>query len=170
MKKKKLTTRQMAQRRRRIQERQEKQRAFWKEPVRAAFDSASLNAEFDAMAHPTAQGGHPRFHEIVQKMSDLHDKKNTDYAAGTVEGPLGNFERCSKIMHLYPGMDWASPFGVAMAFMLKQFDAGLTLKAQKRASVTGEPVAARLTDIAVYTVLGIILDEAENAAKETKAE
>lgn len=114
---------------------------------------------------PTVKGGHPRFHEIVQRMSDLHDKKNTDYAAGTKEGPLGNFERCSKIMRLYPGMDWASPFGVCIAFMLKQFDAGLTLKAQNRASVTGEPVVARLTDIAVYTVLGMILDEAENEAK-----
>lgn len=117
----------------------------------------------------SAKKGHPRFHEIIQAMSDLHGKKNTDYAAGTVEGPLGSFERVSKIMRLYPGMDWASPFGVAMAFMLKQFDAGLTLKAQKRESVTGEPVAARLTDIAVYTVLGIILDEAEHAKeKETK--
>ena len=117
---------------------------------------------------PTTKGGHPRFHEIVQKLSDLHDKKNTDYAAGTLEGPLGNFERCSKIMRMYPGMDWASPFGVCIAFMLKQFDAGLTLKAQNRASVTGEPVVARLTDIAVYTVLGMILDEAENAAKTKK--
>ena len=66
---------------------------------------------------------------------------------------------------MYPGIDWASPFGVCIAFMLKQFDAGLTLKSQNRASVTGEPVVARLTDIAVYTVLGMILDEAENAAK-----
>lgn len=114
----------------------------------------------------TTKGGHPRFHEIVQRMSDLHDKKNTDYAAGTAEGPLGNFERCSKIMRLYPGMDWASPFGVCIAFMLKQFDAGLTLKAQGRASVTGEPVSSRLTDIAVYIVLGMILDEAENDTKK----
>jgi len=113
----------------------------------------------------SAKGGHPRFREIVQAMSDLHDRKNTDYAAGTAEGPLGNFVRVSQIMRLYPGMDWASPFGVCMAFMLKQFDAGLTLKAQKRASVTGEPVVARLTDIAVYTVLGMILDETETQVK-----
>lgn len=108
---------------------------------------------------PRNKGGHPRFHEIIQAMGELHDRKNTDYAAGTVEGPLGNFERVSKIMRLYPGFDWTSPFGVAMGFMLKQFDAGFTLKAQKRESVTGEPVAARLTDMAVYSVLGIILDE-----------
>lgn len=115
----------------------------------------------------TTKGGHPRFHEIIQNMSDLHDRKNTDYAAGTAEGPLGNFMRCSQIMRLYPGMDWTSPFGVCIAFMLKQFDAGLTLKAQNRASVTGEPVIARLTDIAVYTVIGMILDEVENEKKVT---
>ena len=115
---------------------------------------------------PSSKGGHPRFHEIVQAMSDLFDKKNTDFTAGTVEGPLGNFIRMSQIMRLYSGIDWASPFGVCMAFMLKQFDAGLTLKAQGRASVTGEPVAARLMDIAVYTVLGIILDEAETQLKD----
>jgi hypothetical protein len=101
-------------------------------------------------------------------MSELHNKKNTDYASGMAEGPLGNFARVSKIMRLYPEMDWASPFGVCIAFMLKQFDAGLTLKSQQRASVTGEPVAARLTDIAVYTVLGMILDEADNVKEKEK--
>lgn len=105
------------------------------------------------------KGGHPRFHEIVEAMSDLHDRKNTDYASGMAEGPLGNFERVSKLMQMYPKMDWASPFGVAMCFMFKQLDAGLTLKSQNKGSLTGEPVSARLTDIAVYTVLGIILDE-----------
>ena len=110
-------------------------------------------------ATATPRGGHPRFHEILQAMSDLHDKKNTDYAAGMGEGPLGNFVRVSEIMRLYPQMDWASPFGVAIAFMLKQLDAGLVLKSLDRASLTGEPVSARLTDIAVYTVLAMILDE-----------
>ena len=126
-------------------------------PDRPAWDCTTATT----FSFPLLKGGHPRFHEIIRAMADLHDKKNTDYAAGTVEGPLGNFVRVSQIMRLYPGMDWASPFGVAMCFMLKQFDAGFTLKAQKRASVTGEPVAARLTDVAVYAVLGIILDETE---------
>ena len=105
--------------------------------------------------------GHPRFHEIIEAMGKLHDRKNTDYAKGMSEGPLGNFQRVSQIMQLYPEMDWASPFGVAMCFMLKQFDAGFTLKSQGRESITGEPVSARLMDVAVYAVLGIILDEEE---------
>ena len=107
------------------------------------------------------KGGHPRFSEICTKLMELHAKKNTDYAKGTKEGPLGNFQRTSIIQKLYPEMDWSSPFGVAMSYMLKQLDACFTLKAQKRESVTGEPVSARLTDIAVYSILGIILDEEE---------
>ena len=114
----------------------------------------------------TAKGGHPRFHEIIQAMSDLHDRKNTDYAGGTVEGPLGNFERVGKIMKLYPGLAWDSPFGVAVCYMLKQIDAGLTLKSQRRESVTGEPVASRFSDVAVYAVLAIILEETEAQFKD----
>lgn len=105
--------------------------------------------------------GHPRFYQIIETMSSLHDQKNTDYAAGTAEGPLGNFTRVSQIMRLYPGFDWASPFGAAMAGMLKQLDAAFTLRAQKRESVTGEPIASRLMDVAVYATLGIILEEEE---------
>lgn len=110
---------------------------------------------------PVSKGGHPRFHEITQSMSNLHDKKNTDYAAGTKEGPLGNFQRTSMIMKLYPGMDWDSPFGCCMAFMLKQFDAMFTLRSQHRQSVTGEPVSSRLMDMAIYTILAMILEESE---------
>ena len=114
----------------------------------------------------TAKGGHPRFHEIIQAMSDLHDRKNTDYAAGMDEGPLGNFVRVSQIMSLYPQMDWTSPFGVSIAYMLKQLDAGLVLNSLSRESLTGEPVASRLTDVAVYAVLAIILEETEAQIKD----
>lgn len=105
--------------------------------------------------------GHPMFHQIIQQMRELHAAKNTDYADGMKEGPLGNFTRTSNIQKLYPGMDWSSPFGVAMAYMLKQLDACFVLKSARKESVTGEPVRARLFDVAVYSVLGIILDEEE---------
>lgn len=105
--------------------------------------------------------GHPQFHKILKEMSELHAKKNADYADGMKEGPLGNFQRTSAIQRLYPGMDWSSPFGVATAYMLKQLDAGLVLKSTKKTSLTGEPISARLFDVAVYTVLMMILDEDE---------
>lgn len=107
------------------------------------------------------RGGHPRFYELVEDITDLHDRKNTDYASGTKEGPLGNFERVSVITRLYPGFDWDSPFGVAMIYMLKQLDAVFTLRSQRRESVTGEPIQTRLRDVTVYSLIGQILVEEE---------
>jgi hypothetical protein len=111
------------------------------------------------------RGGHPRFYELVKDITDLHDRKNTDYASGTKEGPLGNFERVSVITKLYPGFDWDSAFGVAMIYMLKQLDAAFTLRSQKRESVTGEGIATRLRDVTVYSLIGQILVEEENGKK-----
>lgn len=111
---------------------------------------------------PTHIGaGHPRFHEILDELGDLHDRKNHDYAAGSKQGPLGNFHRTSTIMSLYPGMDWDSAFGVAMSYMLKQLDAALVLRSQNRDSVTGEPIPARLKDVATYSVIGMVIVEEE---------
>jgi hypothetical protein len=119
----------------------------------------------DFNPYPTPKG-HPKFYEIVDKMKELHSKKNADYAEGMKEGPLGNFLRTSAIQRLYPGLDWSSPFGVAAAYMLKQLDAALVLKATSKESLTGEPVEARLFDVAVYSVLMMILDEAEAKARK----
>lgn len=102
------------------------------------------------------RSGHPRFYELVEEITDLHNRKNTDYASGTKEGPLGNFERVSTIMKLYPGLDWDSPFGVTLVYMLKQIDAAFTLRSQKRESVVGEGIASRLKDVTVYSLIAQI--------------
>lgn len=107
----------------------------------------------------TEYTGHPRFHELLKQIGELHDKKNKDYAEGGAEGPLGNFVRCSQIKRRYPDFDWTSPFGTAMDFMLKQIDAAFILYNKHGESVTGEPVPSRLLDVAVYALLGIILYE-----------
>ena len=114
-----------------------------------------------------SKGGHPRFHTILQEMGALHDKKNSDYSKGLSQGPLGNFIRVSNIKKLYPGFDWESPFGTAIDYMLKQFDAMMILRATKRTSQTGEPVAARLRDIQIYSVIAEII-EGEEHEKTTK--
>lgn len=107
----------------------------------------------------TKEGGHPRFYEILEELSDLHSRKNTDYAAGGKQGPLGNFYRVSTFKQLYPGFDWASPFGTAISNMLKQLDAMMILSSTARNSITGEGVPERLQDMAVYTVIARILWE-----------
>ena len=117
---------------------------------------------------PTGRGGHPRFYGILQEMSNLHDRKNTDYSAGGKQGPLGNFHRVASIKQLYPGFDWESAYGTAIDFMLKQFDAMMILRATKRKSVTGEPVQARLRDMAIYTVIAEIIEQEEQEAERMR--
>lgn len=105
--------------------------------------------------------GHPKFHEFCRSLSDLHNKKNYDYAKGG--RPLGNFERTAAIKQLYPGLDWTTREGTALDYMLKQLDAYMWLKCQGHATRTGEGPLPRLTDVGVYT--GIIYAmEQENLA------
>jgi len=94
--------------------------------------------------------GHPRFYELTQLEIDLHSRKNADYAG---EGsPLGNFERVSQILSLYPGFPVDTTYGVAIVYMLKQFDAALHLISTGREGKT-EGVGDRLGDISVYAKL-----------------
>ena len=103
-------------------------------------------------------GGHPQFYTILEEMGELHSRKNSDYSKGGIQGPLGNFERVATIKQLYRGFDWTSAYGTCIDFMLKQFDAMMILKASGNTSQTGEPVSARLRDIAIYTVVAEILE------------
>lgn len=114
--------------------------------------------------------GHPRFYEILKEQAQLHERKNTDYAKGGPQGPLGNFIRVAQIEAMYPGFDWATPFGVAMSYMLKQLDAAFMLYANKRDSVTGEPIQSRLNDVAVYANLARILHEEQRGQGGTNGE
>lgn len=113
-----------------------------------------------------SSGGDPRFYRLLAKIDVLHGRKNTDYAAGGKQGHLGNFIRVSEIKRLYPGLDWTSPLGTALDYMLKQLDAALILYGTKRDSITGEGVAERLQDVAVYALLGILLHEDEASTSQ----
>jgi len=111
--------------------------------------------------------GHPRFHEILNEMRDLHEMKNQDYAGGGREGALGNFTRVSNIKKMYPKFNWGSPFGVAMSYYLKQFDAVMHMYEQQKTSVVGEDIPKRLMDMATYAPLMIILlEETEHLEKD----
>lgn len=119
------------------------------------------------MGQELKRGGHPRFYEILEEQADLHSRKNTDYAAQGVQGPLGNFGRVAQIMALWPGMDWSTPFGVAICYALKQVDAAMMLASTGRESITGEPVPSRLNDVAVYTNIARIIWEEEHPPQPT---
>ena len=42
-------------------------------------------------------GGHPMFNELLAQLSDLHARKNTDYAGYAGNKPLSNFNLCEAI-------------------------------------------------------------------------
>jgi hypothetical protein len=95
-----------------------------------------------------------RFHELLAEIGCLHDAKNLDYAGGCRQGPLGNFDRVSTLLQLYPvSASWSTPAGVALAYMLKQLDAALVIFTTGKESVTGEGLAERLRDVATYAII-----------------
>jgi hypothetical protein len=112
------------------------------------------------MKNPEGQYGHPKFHEQLKEIGDLHNKKNFDYAEGGEQGPLGNFKRIASIANLYPPTQaWSNPTGVALTYMLKQLDAALMIHTTGKTSKTGENLGERLRDVAIYALLAIILNE-----------
>lgn len=99
--------------------------------------------------------GHPMFYEIVEELADLHSRKNHDYAAGG--DPLGNFKRVANLLGQYPGLDLSDPSIVAMVYAIKQVDAFFWLKCQGH-SAKVEGTADRLQDVAVYSMITMILE------------
>ena len=113
--------------------------------------------------------GDPRFYALLEKEAILHGAKNKDYAQGGKQGHLGNFTRTSAIKRLYPGFDWSSPFGTAIDYMLKQFDAAMILYSVGRRSVTGENIPERLQDVSVYSKIASLLWEDEQPKLNIRA-
>ena len=130
----------------------------------------SAMAGKDSLASVLKNGyGDPRFYRLLEKMAVLHGAKNKDYAQGGKQGHLGNFTRTSAIKRLYPGFDWSSPFGTAIDYMLKQFDAAMILYSVGRRSVTGENIPERLQDVAVYSNIASLLWEDEQPKLNIRA-
>ena len=99
--------------------------------------------------------GHPDFYKILDSLADLHSEKNHDYAAGG--DPLGNFDRRADLYARYPGLKLSNPTVVALVDAMKQLDAALWfLSNGHEAKVEG--IEGRLRDVAVYSVLAIILN------------
>jgi len=102
--------------------------------------------------------GHPDFYEIMIDLMDLHNRKNHDYASD--ENPLSNFQRVGHLADIYNVWGWkvSSAVKIACINKLKQFDAYMNLLQEgKEALVEGVP--ERLKDVAVYSVLEMILLE-----------
>lgn len=99
--------------------------------------------------------GHPDFIKFALTEIALHSEKNRDYAGGG--NPLGNFERVSKILALYPGLSPSDPSVVALTYLLKHLDAVLWQLAKGNQPGLDSRVE-RMLDISVYAKIIALIE------------
>lgn len=92
--------------------------------------------------------GHPRFYELIDTISDLHHRKNSNYARKGE--PLSNFQECES-------------FGVPafQGALVRMSDKWCRIKELSGGTpdAVGESVKDTLMDLAVYSLIAIILYE-----------
>ncbi len=103
--------------------------------------------------------GHPEFYKIVERLKQLHSDKNFQYASK--ENPLGNFIRTSNLASKLLKDNINKPLAMAMAFMAKQIDAVYDIVGENKEN-TVENIEGKFEDIAVYSILCIILYRERN--------
>ena len=95
-----------------------------------------------------------RFHEIVKEMTDLHDRKNRDYAGTDY---LSNFLMCERM-----GIPaWKG----SLIRLSDKFSRVINIARTEEISVSDETVVDTLMDLAVYAILTRILYENSKAGK-----
>lgn len=94
-------------------------------------------------------GGHSRFYELLWEIAEIHGRKNKDYA-GT-EHPLSNLKESER-------------FGIpawkgTLVRMSDKWDRIVNLAKHNNPAVKSESITDTLMDLAVYSLLAIILFE-----------
>lgn len=102
--------------------------------------------------------GHPKFYKLLEKMAELHSRKNHDYA-GT-KNPLKNLRACERL-------NISSFIGVIIRLQDKWSRIEEFINSGQLA-VKDESVIDTLLDNAVYSLLAIILFEEQQNNKFTK--
>lgn len=99
--------------------------------------------------------GDPRFHKLLHTIGDLHDKKQLDY--GTNEDPFANVRA-------------SADFGVKawVGCMIRANDKMKRIKTfAKRGTLANESVRDSLMDLAVYSLIGLVLYDEESPGPST---
>ena len=99
--------------------------------------------------------GHPRFHELVQQMSELHSKKNHDYSGE--KDPLNNLREVE-------GMGIPAWVGVGVRISDKYTRMKNFIK-NRKFEFKEESLKDTMMDMAVYALLYIVLFEEGQKAK-----
>ena len=98
--------------------------------------------------------GHPRFYKLIKELVDLHDRKNQNYAE--TNEPLSNF-RLSGQFNIPPHL------GVLVRMSDKW--SRLVQLANDKPDLVGESLIDTVKDLAIYSLIFIILYE-EHKAKD----
>lgn len=100
--------------------------------------------------------GHPRFHEVLDKMREIHDAKNQDYA-GKADS-LANFRECER---------WGLKASMGAFTRLSDKYCRIVQLLRKEAeggggpAVKDETINDTLLDLANYAILVLVLREEE---------
>lgn len=97
--------------------------------------------------------GHQRFYQILDQLAELHSNKNHDYA-GT-RHPLANLLEC--------GEAGVNPWKGVIVRLTDKMSRLKSYARQGEFLVKNEGLIDTFRDMAVYSILGIILYEEENA-------
>jgi len=90
----------------------------------------------------------PRFHELLKKIADTHDRKNADYSNG--KDPFSNFRECEKM-----GINAWEGCLIRMGDKMSR----LYTLSTKPASVVEESFEDTLLDLSIYCLICILLRE-----------
>jgi hypothetical protein len=93
--------------------------------------------------------GHPKFYDVLNELAVLHDRKNHDYAGEN--DPLRNLRQCED-------MGIPSWKGVAVR-MTDKMDRIKSFAKKEAFEVNDEGLSDTLMDMAVYSILALILYE-----------
>jgi len=107
--------------------------------------------------------GHPLFYQILDELAELHSRKN--YMYSTDKDPLSNFRSAGRMVEKLFKPNINVPLATALVYMSKQYDGVINIVGEGKTD-TVESVRDKLMDIAVYSVLSVILNE--ELSPETK--
>ena len=103
------------------------------------------------MRHPKSE----RFHEILKELGELHDRKQADY--GSAADPFHNVRSSS---------DFGIPAWVGA--MIRANDKVTRIKNfVRKGNLQNESVEDSLRDLAVYSIIALVLLEEENGGEGT---
>lgn len=99
------------------------------------------------------EGRHPlsaRFHQLLKEIGELHDKKGADY--GTKEDPFANVRGATEF-----GLPASMGAFIAMSDIMSRIKSFCV-----NGRLENEPLDNALKDMAVYSLIALVLHEEEN--------